>query len=95
MTRRELRYLFIIHTLSLYQHHLIEDTNRHIAAVEAQANQQLETLLQRQVEIDGKVLDTWQENTQLLWQELETVKAKPKVKAGPKSKRRERAEEWQ
>lgn len=93
MTKRELRYLFIINVLSLYQHRLIEDTNAHVAAMEEQANEQLQALLQRQVEMDGKVLDTWQENATLLWQELEGAKeAKaPKVKR----KGRKRGNGWE
>ena len=86
MTTRERRYLLIIHTLSLYQHHLIHDTNDHIARIEAQANERLEELIARQIAADGVVLDTWEQNARMLWEELKAKEAG--VKAGkPKAKR--------
>lgn len=85
MNRLDYRYLRLIHSLILYQHHLIADTNAHIERIEAQANDRLEELISRQIAADGQVLATWQDNARLLWEELKAKEAGPKAgKAKPK-----------
>ena len=76
MTRRELRYLFVISVLSLYQKRLIDSTNEHIALIEHEANEKLQKLVGLQIEADKKVLEVWEENTDTLWQENQTLTQK-------------------
>ena len=76
MTKRELRYLFVISVLSLYQKRLIDSTNEHIALVEHEANEKLQKLVEMQIEADKKVLEVWEENADTLWHENQTLTQK-------------------
>lgn len=87
MTRRDRLHLLIIHTLLLKIQHIIADTNAHIAQVEAEANRRLEAILQEQVAKDRQVVDTWEQNTRLLWAELEAQKQAKKKAGKPKRTR--------
>ena len=87
MTKRELRYLFIIQTLLLKINFVIRDTNLLIEEMEQAANAKLEALLRKQVEADEQVLACWEDNLETLLnendsfrQEVERLQRKLKVK---------------
>ena len=80
MTRRELRYLFIIGILLQKIDFIIRDTNDTIAILEQQANQKLSELLQKQVQADQQMLTVWEDNTELLWQEKQVLEDKLRQK---------------
>lgn len=87
MTKRELRYLFIIQTLLLKVNFVIRDTNLLIEEMEQAANAKLEALLRKQVEADEQVLACWEDNLETLLnendsfrQEVERLQRKLKVK---------------
>lgn len=91
MTNREKRYIFIIATLLQKTLRVIDEANAHIAKVEAEVNTQLEAMVEKQIRADEVVLEVWEQNTGLLWQENQELKArlaelergnrKPKIKA--------------
>jgi len=87
VTKRELRYLFIIQTLLLKVNFVIRDTNLLIEEMEQAANAKLEALLRKQVEADEQVLACWEDNLETLLnendsfrQEVERLQRKLKVK---------------
>jgi len=75
MTRRELRHLLIIYYLLHKIRFVIEQTNAHIANQETLANERVQELLRRQVEIDSRGLDTWEGNAEELWKENQELTA--------------------
>lgn len=76
MTRRERRYLFIIHVLLQKVQYVVRDTNDTITLLEQQTNLKLSELLQKQVEADKAILTVWEENTDILWQEKQELENK-------------------
>lgn len=89
MTRRELRYLFIIGMLLQKIEFILIDTNARIAQLEQQANETLEKLVKQQVEADTKILSVWEENLGILLEENEQLKnKKDKVKVLRKERKR-------
>lgn len=89
MTKREMRYLFIINALLLKVQFVIRDTNHHIEQLEAIANERLSELLQKQIEADTKVLECWEENVETLLTENERIAAEQeKLRSKLKVKRR-------
>lgn len=76
MTRRELRYLFIIGILLQKVRFIERETNDVIALLEADANRKLAELLNKQVEVDTEVIKVWEENTDILWQEKQVLEDK-------------------
>jgi hypothetical protein len=75
VTKRELRYLFIINVLLLKVQFVIRDTNEHIALLEEQANERLGELLQKQIEADSQVLACWEDNLEAVLSENEQITA--------------------
>jgi hypothetical protein len=75
VTKRELRYLFIINVLLLKVQFVIRDTNDHIEQLEATTNERLSELLQRQIEADSQVLACWEDNLETVLAENEQIAA--------------------
>lgn len=69
MTTRDKKYIFIVLILLSKVNRVIRDTNLHIEEQERLANEELESLLQKQTEQDAVVLNTWLENTSILMEE--------------------------
>ncbi len=93
MTRRELRYLFIINSLLAKVNFVIRDTNLLIDQMEQAANTKLESLLRKQVEADTQVLSCWEDNLDTvlkenegIQQEIARLQKKLKVKKGVRSR---------
>ncbi len=87
MTKRERRYLFIICTLLAKVSYVIRDTNLFVDQLERDTNTKLETLLKKQVEVDGQVLACWEDNldtvikeNEMTRLEIERLQRKLKVK---------------
>ncbi len=74
MTRRELRYLFIINSLLAKVNFVIRDTNLLIDQIEQAANAKLDALLKKQVEADTQVLTCWEDNLDTVIKENETFR---------------------
>ena len=74
MTKREIRYLFIINILLLKVNFVIRDTNLLIEEMEQSANTKLDTLLKKQVEADTQVLTCWEDNLDTVIKENETFR---------------------
>ena len=80
MTKRELKYLFIIHTLAMYQHRLIADTNAFVEQVEAQANEKLQARVKELSQADTMTLEAvWQERESYRLELERLQQATPKV----------------
>lgn len=67
------RLLFIIFYLSLKIKAIIDDTNKVIEQIEVEANNKLEELLRKQVELNQQEIDNYYNNAQMLWQEYSRV----------------------
>lgn len=50
------------------------DTNEFIAVIEKQANDKLQELAQKQMELDQIVLNTWEDNARELWIECQQLR---------------------
>ena len=73
MTKRELRYLFLISILLNKVNFVIRDTNLLIEEMEQAANAKLATLLKKQVEADELVLTCWEDNLDTVLKENEAI----------------------
>lgn len=54
---------------------VVADTNAYIAAIEARANEEIKLSQAAQVAADNKILAAWQENTEILYRENESLRA--------------------
>ena len=73
MTRRELKYIFVIWVLLRKVDFVIRDTNQLIEEMEQAANAKLAALLKKQVEADEVVLTCWEDNLDTVLKENETI----------------------
>ena len=73
MTRRELKYIFVIWVLLRKVDFVIRDTNLLIEEMEQAANAKLAALLKKQVEADEVVLTCWEDNLDTVLKENEAI----------------------
>ncbi len=73
MTRRELRYIFIVWVLLRKVDFVVRDTNLLIEEMEQAANIKLSSLLKKQVEADELVLTCWEDNLDTVLKENEAI----------------------
>lgn len=53
---------------------VVRDTNAHIAAIEARANEEIKLSQQAQVDHDAQILAAWEESTRILLAENESLR---------------------